>query len=303
MPYKPSWFRDNKIIISNAPTCGINKDGVEQYKVDPISGKRSNSEVDDKLFEDATNLVDNQVISGYLSECDLVEVRQSKVMVPQYHDLSSVTAFEDFVAQLDGFTSISFRELIEKRLIQIRGGHGSPSSDQRLGDIPYIKVSDLRASHVNINSSNMIPLELAIRYWGGEDSGLQAYDLISPERASKNIGEFCVLMPGQERIVLTKEVLIMKATLNTHFDQFFLMWSLSLAQVKEQWRRIILMQTNREDISDRVLEIRIPFPYNKNIADSVSLPFKEYYQELQIARRKFLHRLDSSCYEHHIFLE
>ncbi|UKA07766.1 hypothetical protein IHC92_17220 [Photobacterium damselae subsp. damselae] len=60
-------------------------------------------------------------------------------------------------------------------------GHGSPSSDQRLGTIPYIKVSDLRAGHVNINPTNMIPVDLAKKFWGGDDSGLKPYDLISPE--------------------------------------------------------------------------------------------------------------------------
>ena len=114
--------------------------------------------------------------------------------------------------------------LKNKKLIKIFGGHGSPSQDQRVGDVAYIKVSDLRAGHVNINPTNMIPLSLAKKYWRGKSSGLQAFDLISPERASKNIGEYCVLMPGQERIVLAKEVICIRALQNTPFDQFYLMW-------------------------------------------------------------------------------
>lgn len=49
-PHKPRWFKDNEILIINAPTCGINKDGVTQYKVGK-DGTRSETEIDDKLSD------------------------------------------------------------------------------------------------------------------------------------------------------------------------------------------------------------------------------------------------------------
>jgi type I restriction enzyme M protein len=64
---------------------------------------------------------------------------------------------------------------------------------------------------VNINPTNLIPRALAEDFWGGPNPDLLAFDLISPERASKNIGEFCVLMPGQEKIVLTRETLTLRS--------------------------------------------------------------------------------------------
>lgn len=182
--------------------------------------------------------------------------------------------------------------------ILIRNGHGSPSSDQRIGDIPYIKVSDIRAGQININPTNRIPKELAMKFWKGPDSKLQAYDLISPERASKNIGEFAILMPGQENIVLTKEVIIIRSNVPNEFDQFYLMWAFSLKVVREQWKRIILMQTNREDVGTRYLEIKIPIPSTKKVADDISKSFREYYKEIAAARKKLYDQLNSSGYEH-----
>ena len=164
------------------------------------------------------------------------------------------------------FELISLGELIEQKKIKCFKGHGSPSSDQRVGDIPYIKVSDIRAGQININPTNKIPLELAKKFWKGDESGLKAYDLISPERASKNIGEFSVLMPNQERIVLTKEVIVLRSLVQEmEFDQFYLMWAMSLELVRKQWNRVILMQTNREDVGERYKEILIPIAKRKRL--------------------------------------
>ena len=298
MPHRPKWFRDSEVIISNAPTCGINKDGIEQYLVDATTGQRSDSLIDDKLFVDADHIAEGELSSGYTFVRQLDHVRRSGILVPQYHDLTSIRRTETLIARLPNFTMRSLADLERQDLITIRNGHGSPSADQRLGDIPYIKVSDLRAGHVNINPTNLIPLELAKIYWRGETSNLKPYDLISPERASKNIGDFCVLMPGQERIVLTKEVIIIRATAGAHFDQFFLLWALTLDEVRSQWRRIVLMQTNREDVGDRVGEIEIPVPRSRSEADLVARPFKAYFQSLEEARLKFSRELASSAHKH-----
>lgn len=61
------------------------------------------------------------------------------------------------------------------------------------------KVSDLRAGLVNPNSTNVVSRELARRFWKGESSGLRPYDIITPSRASKNIGEPVMLLPGVGR--------------------------------------------------------------------------------------------------------
>jgi hypothetical protein len=170
-----------------------------------------------------------------------------------------------------------------------------------VGEIPYIKVSDLRAGLVNINPTNRVPLSIARAFWGGEQSGLRAFDLLCPERTSKNIGDFCVLMPGQEQVVLTKEIIVLRDGPRATFDQFYLLWAMTLKIVREQWKRIVFMQTNREDVGKRFLEITIPVPPNRGEADRVSLVFRDYYQSIANARLALRDYLNSS-HEHHFFV-
>src|SRR5690606_37887585 len=113
---------------------------------------------------------------------------------------------------------------------------------------------------------------VAKQFWKGPRSGLRAFDLVSPARTSKNIGDFAVLMPGQEEVVLTKEVLVMRPGANADFDSFYLLWAMSLRSVRAQWHRIIFMQTKREDTGSRYREILIPLPSSREEGEAVSAP-------------------------------
>lgn len=232
--HTPSWFSDGKVLVVNAKTCGINKDGKEQYLVNPETGIRSGSEIDDSLAECCDSIVKGDFDREEIFYHDYADVVNRDVYVPKYFDHKTFTGIEELVKSHKELKLMSLGELVENESILMFGGHGSPSSDQRLGTVPYIKVSDLRAGHVNINPTNMVPLDLAKKFWRGDNSGLIPYDLISPERASKNIGEFCVLMPGQENAVFTKEVIVVRANDINLLDQFYLLWALSLNEVKVQ---------------------------------------------------------------------
>jgi len=300
--HTPSWFSDGKVLVVNAKTCGINKDGKEQYLVNPETGIRSGSEIDDSLAECCDLIVKGDFNRDEIFYHDYADVVNRDAYVPKYFDHKTFTGIEALVESHKELKLMSLGELVENESILVFGGHGSPSSDQRLGTVPYIKVSDLRAGHVNINPTNMVPLDLAKKFWRGNDSGLMPYDLISPERASKNIGEFCVLMPGQEQAIFTKEVIVVRANDINLLDQFYLLWALSLNEVRAQWERIVFMQTNREDVGKRMLEIKIPIPANIKEANKFSAPFKQYYNSLEESRNTFIKALSDSEFNHHIHL-
>jgi len=226
-----------------------------------------------------------------------------RTAVPVYYDLRFDKAFKAAMAteKFAGFTSATLRDLLRKGVIQITGGHGSPSQEQRVGDVPYIKVSDLRAGMVNINPTNRVPLKIAERFWRGDKSGLRPFDILCPERTSKNIGDFCVLMPGQERILLTKEVIVIRPGPNAEFDSFYLLWAMTLKLVRDQWKRVIFMQTNREDVGKRYLELSIPIPKNPKIGHEVSESFRSYYTTIAEARSKLSTYLAREN-DHHFFV-
>ena len=78
----------------------------------------------------------------------------------------------------------------------------------------------------------MVSDVIAEKFWKGSVSGLKPWDVITPARASKNIGEPAIILPGQERAVFTKEVLVFRATDLAAFDNFYIAWALMLEPVE-----------------------------------------------------------------------
>lgn len=290
---RPSWFQTDKVVVSSAATCGISKDGIDRV----IVGTQKD-EVDDDLYDDVIAINNGRKTS---TSCvvPLTEVIDTWRAVPTHFDSEPIKSFRRIRAKLwPNWSDITLGEMITNGWVIRRDGHGSPSKDHRVGQIPYIKVSDLRAGLVNINPTNMVSPEMAENYWKGKVSGLEAFDLISPERASSNIGEFCILMPGQEQVVVTREVIILRVTQEAPFDAFYLFWALSLKIVRNQWKRIIFMQTNREDVGHRYKEIIIPAPPSQKEADAVSESFRDYFVSMSQLRVNLATYLSDSDLHH-----
>lgn len=295
--HKPRWFKDGHVVVSTARTSGINKDGNDLYVVDGGTGLRTDR-IDNELLDDVLAIADGSHRDS-VQTIPLERIKESGVGVPTYYDRRYIDEFRHSVAKLwPDFETRTIGQLIEDDELVVMKGHGSPSQDLRSGEIPYIKVSDLRAGQVNINPTNMVSEVVAKRFWRGRDSGLQAFDLLSPERASKNIGDFCVLMPGQERLVLTKEILVFRPGARADFDAFYLLWALTLTSVRNQWNRVVLMQTNREDVGKRYLEIELPVAPSASRAAEVSEAFRTYYAGMAALRDAFQAQLEFDGLHH-----
>lgn len=312
--HKPSWFSDDHVLVSTAPSCGLTKGGRLLARVDPVTGRRLQVKdpetgemidaINDVLHDDMEALRAGEETSTL--RFIAAEEVSTRTAVPVYYDQRFTEEFEEALASdplFEGFTSKTVGEMVADGLLELRGGHGSPSQEQRVGDVPYIKVSDLRAGTVNINPTNRVPRAVAEKqFWKGPSSGLKPFDLISPERTSKNIGDFCVLMPGQENVVVTKEVIIARPGPNATFDPFYLLWAFTLKVVRAQWKRVVFMQTNREDVGKRYLEIRVPVPPTSEVAADVSARFRSYYQTMARARASLTDYLAESD-DHHFFMD
>ena len=285
----------DEVVFLNPKTCGIYKDGGTRFRTDSATGLRT-TEVDNELADHVEQYLQGTLPEGAI-RVQLSHIVDNHVLVPTYYDARYTHPIAELIERED-LEGVSLGKLIDDRLITVRGGHGSPSNDQRAGDIPYVKVSDIRGLRININPTNMVTENVARRFWRGRLSGLEAWDLITPNRASSNIGEFAILFPGEERIVITKEVFVLRVVNPKLFDHFYLLWALSLKAVRDQWRRIALMQTNREDCGLRYREIILPKPKSKASANSVSKEFRTYFTTIAEAKGKFIASVQKDRFEH-----
>lgn len=183
---------------------------------------------------------------------------------------------------------VTLGDLADRGVIQTFEGHGSPPGTARAtGDVPYVKVTDLKNWRINENPTNFIHKTLAarLRKRGPE---LKFGDLISPARASSNIGQFSLVLPWQTNVVLTREVLVIRAMENREeITPFLLLALMSLKVVQDQYQYLTMMQTNREHLGDGWREVEIPLPDTLEARRRIEAPVRHYFDAIVLARKSY----------------
>lgn len=216
------------------------------------------------------------------------EVRSRPVLIPRYWwRRDTDQALADWTnAHPSNFVTLG--ELEKRGILKAFAGHGSPPGHTRkTGQVPYVKVTDLKNWRINENPTNFIHGDVAAQL-RRRGPALEYGDLISPARASANIGQFCMVLPWQTNVVLTKEVLVLRALPNDEgIDAFLLLALMSLRVVQDQYVALTPMQTNREHLGDRWRETRIPLPRSKEDRLRVSQPVRDYFEALVQSRTSY----------------
>ena len=278
---------------------GENKHGHTLYRLD--SEGRQTGLLEDEMAEAAALLVadygsgENKLKFRFLQS----EAASSGVIVASYHWRKPYEgALERFATEND-CTLVSVEELVNSGELQLESGHGSPRSHFKgRGSIPYIKVSDIKNWRIIENSKYFIPVDEAKRLRGSRT--LRPFDLVTPTRASKNIGLLGVIMPWQVNAVLTKEIAIIRVTDQNRLSPWLLLVTMSLRVVNDQFRYLVQMQTNREDFGQRIRELRVPIPNRRGVREKLESHVRGYLEATAAAHSEYDRLLESFDANHFV---
>ena len=277
--------KGHTIIGSVCETFGEDKHGRPRFTFD---GNKQTEIRDDEMQEAARLLrSQNPETSKLFFRFNQEEASTRGVLVASYwwRDtyLKALTEF----ARANDCELVSVGSLIDSGDLEVFKGHGSPDSRLRgRGRVPYVKVVHIQNWRVIESAKYMISAEDADKI--RRNKFLHPYDLITPTRASKNIGLFGVIMPWQKNVILTRENFIWRVPSKAkRIDPWLLLALTSLKVVHDQFNFLVLMQMNREDLGIRFRELLLPLPRDKNRREQWSGPIRDYFQATALAREKY----------------
>ena len=100
-------------------------------------------------------------------------------------------------------------------------------------------------------------------------------------------------MPWQTHIVLTKEILILRVPERSRVSLWLILVLMSLRVVNDQFRYLVQMQTNREDLGKRILELQVPLPNDLTLQAQWEDHARGYLQAMAAARSKYSKLLEA----------
>lgn len=289
----------HQIMMSYPRSIGQDKKGRPTLRVGS-SGARD-GELDNELME-ATQLIVGREYRG-MTNCDTdIAHGPSRLsfFVPQSHARSRGVLVPRFWWRNDSIDALSvfakhhpskivtLGELAEQGIINAFEGHGSPPANARAtGDIPYVKVTDLKNWRINENPTNFVHRDVAARL-KRRGIELKYGDLLTPARASSNIGQFSMVLPWQTNVLLTREILGIRVIPNSDgISRYLLLALMSLKVVQDQYKTLVLMQTNREHLGDHWREVGLPMPLNIDDKEAIAAPVRAYFEAAITARKSW----------------
>lgn len=286
----------HQIMMSYPRSIGQDKKGRPVLKVGD-AGKRD-GELDNELVE-ATQLIVGREYRGAKRQDESTfhgssrlsfhilqsDARSRGILVPRFWWRSdSTTALAAFAKRYPS-KIVTLGELVDEGVIKTFEGHGSPPADARAtGDIPYVKVTDLKNWRINENPTNFVHRDVAARLMR-RGIELEYGDLLTPARASSNIGQFSMVLPWQTNILLTREMLGIRVLSNDDgISRYLLLALMSLKAVQSQYKTLVLMQTNREHLGDHWREVALPMPLDAEARETIAAPVRAYFEAAITAR-------------------
>ncbi|MDE0397746.1 MAG: N-6 DNA methylase [Candidatus Poribacteria bacterium] len=157
--------------------------------------------------------------------------------------------------------SVSLEELLDDGIIEAWDGHGSPPAHEKgMGEIPYIRVSDIVNWEMYRNPVTGIPEDVYLKKLGKKRTPKEG-DVIFVRRGSYRIGTVAMVSPRDERVLLTTELVTLRVTNMPNkygITPFYLLFLLSSELVQNQLDHCVFVDTTLPTIGKRWKKLILP---------------------------------------------
>ena len=245
------------ITMAVAEQMGHDHEGRPMYRFDPVA-ERPTSEIWDDLAiirEELRNPYDDT--NKYTFTVGVDDIRNG-IYVPRYYWQKTRRELE----QTPGVELFPIQQLLNEGILQVYHGHGSPPSEFKgMGDVPYIRVADIVNWELYRNPTSKVPEHVYEQVKGPGGVTLQSTDIIVVRRGSYRIGTVAMASPFDNRLLLTRELVVLRMTDpdNEHaIDPYYLLYLLSHPHTQRQVAQKTLIETTLPNIGDRWRELLLP---------------------------------------------
>jgi type I restriction enzyme M protein len=262
---------DYKIDFSVVDNVGHDKDGKVCYKLSkdgtPIRDAKGNPIINDDL-RDLNSQIENIEDFDYQKEQSCFRIKLSdiknNIFIPNYY-----MGVEKKLKKLENnerFELISIQELADKnilytnRLGYLPRGNEIGSQVYGLGDVPFIRTSEISNWEINLDANKKTSEEVYEKY--KEKQNIEVGDILLVKDGGSNlIGKTAFITHLDTKIIIQSHIYQLKTLKNNvAIDPYLILYLLNLDIVQRQIEAITFIQGTIATIGSRVMELKLPFP-------------------------------------------
>lgn len=261
------------IMMSVVEKCGHDTRGNELYI------KEGNEEILDEEFSKVTKIYNkypNRIIKVFnrmgftLYEQDL----KNGILIPRYYDPDTKKELEE-MGNSGKFDMKSIQSLVDEKIISVKGvGSTAFSNDYNIYDnIPFLRTSDIGAWETRNDAVQNVSELTYLKY--KDKQKLKEGDILFVKDGTYRIGETIILTQYDLKMLVQSHYLKIKSLDKEKIDPYLLLYLLHVPIVRKQIDEKTFVQATLSTIGDRLNEVILPIPKNKEMKEEIFNEIKE----------------------------
>jgi type I restriction enzyme M protein len=299
---------DYKIDFAIVDNVGHDKDGKISYKLNKDGSKKLDSKgepiVDDHLLDlhiklrKAENF--NHLKDQKRFRINFKQIK-NKIFIPNYYMGVEKTLIS--LSNDKDFTLLTVGDLVNKDIIYTNKNGYLPRGDEigssvyGLGNVPFIRTSEINNWELNLDSNKKTSEEVYKQY--RQKQKIEAGDILLVKDGGSNlIGKTAYITELDTKIIIQSHIYQFKVQKNNDFiDSYLFLYLLNLDIVQKQIQAITFVQGTIATIGNRIMEVTLPIPSSIEKRKQISNYIKKIIeQKIEIKKRINQISIDANFY-------
>ncbi len=264
---------ENKLFMSYAKTCGHDKRGMKT-KTDDI---RLIPQHLKKLKANKTkpsNL-------GVFMTCDKLK---NDIWLPKYYNAEIDEILKTYKKKDYEITSIG--KLINDKIITISSGNEIGSKNYGIGDIPFIRTSEIGNLEIITDPTHCTSIEVYEEY--KDRQNIQNKDILMVSDGTYLIGRCAMVTDLDIRMIIQSHFKQIKVVDKEKMSPYLLLALINLDIVQKQLESKSFRQGTISTLGNRFNEIKIPIPKDESLKEQITNSMKEAIDGKRNAKENLL---------------
>jgi len=283
---------DYEIFMAIANKVGHDKNGKIIYKMNEkgeyILDKNGNKIIDDDLPQIAERFkLFKEGKLHYYDHLGFVltfsEITKKFILIPSYYN-------PEIEHELEGIKSggqyelASIGELVRDKIISIKRGHEVGSRYYGMGNVPFVRTSDIVNWEIKIDPVKCIPEEIYKMYRDKQD--IRENDILLVTDGTFLIGRTAIATSLDKKLVIQSHIRRIRCLKPEVLHPYLLLYLLNTNIVQRQVDAKTFVQATISTVGNRIYEIVLPIPKDKELVRKITENVSEIIKLKESARQR-----------------
>ncbi|MCD6457084.1 MAG: N-6 DNA methylase [Methanophagales archaeon] len=205
------------------------------------------------------------------------------IFVPSYYDPETMQKLKE-MEKTGMYRLMTIRELVEQGAISVKRGHEVGSRYYGMGDVPFVRTSDIVNWEIKIDPVKSIPEEVYEKYRKRQD--IKENDILLVTEGTFLIGRTAIVTSFDKKLVIQSHLRRIRCLKPDNLHPYLLLYLLNTEIMQKQIEEKTFVQATISTVGDRFYEIVLPVPTDKEIISWITNDISEIIKMKVEARRK-----------------